>query len=225
MDNHYFDASGVYLGSAAANPGSLPPANATRTPPPERAGFWPVRRPDGDGWELREDNRGRRGWTGSGPVVVRDLGPLPPDWMDEPPEAAPTEDYRARRAEAFRLESDGYRDRWLNHYAEAEAWRAAGNGKREAAARARAREARRQVLAAKEAGRGRVPAAAGEEEEEGEEGEATVTAAYYLTGTGVYHRAECSYRGASGEWLEETALAARLPDARPCQRCGPPDLA
>lgn len=57
MDNHYYNANGAYTGSAPAHKDSLPPANATRTPPPTRPGFWPVWK--GDGWELVQDHAGR----------------------------------------------------------------------------------------------------------------------------------------------------------------------
>ncbi len=41
--NHYFDGDGVYLSSSYANPGTTPPANAVRTPPPAFGeGFRPV---------------------------------------------------------------------------------------------------------------------------------------------------------------------------------------
>lgn len=54
MDNHYYNANGLYTGSAPAHEGSLPPANATRTPPPPpRPGLLPVW--NGETWDLVED--------------------------------------------------------------------------------------------------------------------------------------------------------------------------
>lgn len=83
MENHYFDAEGIYLGSAAANPGSVPPRNALRTPPPEKPGWWPVVDAEGTGWNLREDHRGKRGFVAGRLVCVEQLGPLPEGWMEE----------------------------------------------------------------------------------------------------------------------------------------------
>lgn len=85
MENHYFDAAGVYTGSAPAHADSLPPADAVRDAPPSRPGFWPVRDADGGGWVLVEDHRGRRGRIGGEPAVVAVLGPLPEGWSDDSP--------------------------------------------------------------------------------------------------------------------------------------------
>lgn len=87
MENHYFDAQGIYTGSAAANPGSAPPLNALRTPPPKKTGCWPVVNAEGTGWDLIEDQRGREGFVDGRPVRMDRLGPLPPGWTDQPPPA------------------------------------------------------------------------------------------------------------------------------------------
>jgi hypothetical protein len=88
MNNHYYDENGVYTGSAPAHAGSLPPANAVRTPPPSRPGFWPVR--SGDEWRLVEDHRGEQGRLNGRRAVIVDLGPLPEGWnAPEPPGAVP----------------------------------------------------------------------------------------------------------------------------------------
>ncbi len=136
MENHYFDAAGVYTGSAPANPGSGAPRDALRTPPPRQAGHWPVLNPAGDGWELREDHRGEEGFVDGAPYRIEALGPPPPGWSRTPPD----------EAERF-----------------------------------------------------------------------------FLTRTGVYHRADCRHAAtAAGGWLDLAALAARERPARPCARCRPP---
>lgn len=89
MENHYYDENGVYIGSAPAHDGTAAPANALRTAPDERAGFWPVVNASRDGWELAEDHRGARGWLAGVAVVVTALGPLPEGWTGEPPEESP----------------------------------------------------------------------------------------------------------------------------------------
>ncbi len=85
MENHYFDAAGIYTGSAPANPGSTAPQNALRLAPPARSGHWPVLNSAGDGWELREDHRGDEGFINGVPARVESLGPLPPGWSGAPP--------------------------------------------------------------------------------------------------------------------------------------------
>jgi hypothetical protein len=85
--NHYFNAESPlkeYAGSRPANPGSLPPANATRTAPPEAEGFWPIW--NGTAWTLKEDHRGEKGWLDGQEHTIESLGPLPEGWSSEPPE-------------------------------------------------------------------------------------------------------------------------------------------
>ncbi len=52
MINYYYDSNGNYTGSAAALPNTIPPRNAVRFAPPERAGFHPVLNDSRTAWEL-----------------------------------------------------------------------------------------------------------------------------------------------------------------------------
>jgi hypothetical protein len=90
--NYYFNDESPfreYAGSSLANPGSLPPANASRTAPNESEGFWPVW--NGSGWELMEDHRGEKGWLSGQEFEIKDLGPLPEGWSWEQPPPSPEE--------------------------------------------------------------------------------------------------------------------------------------
>lgn len=87
MENYYFDADGLFSGSASAQPGTIAPENAVRVPPPEKPGFWPVIRPERDGWDLLEDHRGRKGWLNGRAASIAKPGPLPAGWSDSPPDA------------------------------------------------------------------------------------------------------------------------------------------
>lgn len=90
MENHYFDADGVYTASAPANPGTLPPTNAIRVVPPKRPGHWPVLNAAGNGWELLEDHRGEKGRLNGAHCEITALGPLPSGWNAESdPESPP----------------------------------------------------------------------------------------------------------------------------------------
>ena len=80
MQNFYFDLTDPlhhYLYSAVANPDSLPPDNALRIEPEQRAGFWPCEK-DGR-WQYLPDHRGKTAYqTSDGSAVVIDkVGDLP----------------------------------------------------------------------------------------------------------------------------------------------------
>ncbi len=107
MNNHYFDADGVYIGSAAAHPVSLPPVNALRVAPPERPGHWPVLAASRDGWDLLEDHRGEKGWLEGRPAMMDHLGSLPPGWSDSPPPAESARDSIASSPTAVYCKSSG----------------------------------------------------------------------------------------------------------------------
>lgn len=210
MENHYFDNEGVYTGSAAANPGSEPPENAVRFQPPVKDGFWPVLNPGRDGWELKENHRGKKGWIDGKEATIAVLGPLPEGWSDVPPKRKDTAPLSEMRAALYRAEADPHRDAALSYQAEAEAWRLAGNLDRAEAASATAVEHLRHYLEKKEAIRARLT-----------EGDGPLC---YLTRSGTYHAEGCAYTTAAGEWLSLSAIAERSPAARPCGRCAPPAL-
>ena len=70
--------------SQPANKGSLPPVNATRTPPPQcPQGKWAGRH--GGAWRLIEDHREEEGFVGNEPVTIKDFGPYPAGWSKDPP--------------------------------------------------------------------------------------------------------------------------------------------
>jgi hypothetical protein len=97
--NYHFAPSGPlrpFTHETEANPGSLPPANATRTPPPREDGHWPVW--NGSGWELAEDHRGEKGYIGRAPHEIAGLGPLPEGFAAEPPPPSDEELREAARA-------------------------------------------------------------------------------------------------------------------------------
>ena len=80
MYNYYFDNTHPlrpYTGSAPANPGSLPPDNALRSAPENRAGFWPCEK-EGK-WQYLPDHRGKTAYQTSDGVEVKieDIGELP----------------------------------------------------------------------------------------------------------------------------------------------------
>ncbi len=86
MNNHYFSETGAYTESAPANPGALPPANALRSEPEKRQGFWPVVNAARDGWDYVEDHRGEEGFVKGVREVITVLGPLPEGWSVTAPE-------------------------------------------------------------------------------------------------------------------------------------------
>ncbi len=102
MENYYFDRYGVYIGSAAASAGTVPPKNATRTPPVLEQGTWPVFDRTSQSWHSLPDFRGRTGWVGGQAVTIASLGPLPDGWSDVPPTspAVTTDDGNATGAQA-----------------------------------------------------------------------------------------------------------------------------
>ena len=80
MYNYYFDNTHPlrpYTGSAPANPGSLPPDNALRSAPENRAGFWPCEK-EGR-WQYLPDHRGKTAYQTSdgAEVKIEDIGELP----------------------------------------------------------------------------------------------------------------------------------------------------
>ncbi|MDR1310108.1 MAG: hypothetical protein LBL95_09485, partial [Deltaproteobacteria bacterium] len=82
--NYYFDetkAHKPFVGSRPANPGSFPPANATREAPPEGEGQWPCL--VGGGWVLMEDHRGEKGYVDRQPHEIKEVGPYPGGWETE----------------------------------------------------------------------------------------------------------------------------------------------
>ena len=88
MENNYYwnheHELRPYTGCQQANPGSLPPVNASREAPPEAPpGFWPAM--GDEGWILIEDHRNEKGYVGKTPVEVKDFGPYPDGWSLEPP--------------------------------------------------------------------------------------------------------------------------------------------
>ncbi len=90
MENYYFDRFGVYIGSAAASEGTVPPKNATRTPPALEHGHWPIFDLTTQCWHSLPDFRGRTGWVNGKAITIISLGPLPDGWSDVPP-ASPVE--------------------------------------------------------------------------------------------------------------------------------------
>lgn len=236
MENHYFDENDVYTGSASVNPGTLPPADALRTAPPRRDGYWPVRNQAGDGWELMEDHRGEEGWLHGQSAVITALGVLPEGWSASPPTDVPAMDASEKRAAQYRARADPYRDAALSYQAEAAAWRLLGDEEMALAAAAKMDEQLRRYLSAKEAVRSETTYSAECQNEEAAEtastgeGEKAATPEsgaerYYLTRSGTYHAEGCAYTTAAGEWLAPAEIAARKKDARPCSRCEPPPLA
>lgn len=227
-NNHYFDAQGLYSGSAPANPGSAAPANALRVPPSEKTGFWPAVNAAGDGWDLREDHRGRRGWVRGEPAVVAEVGPLPDGWSDARPATGNAVGADERRAAEYRVRADPHRDAALSYWAEAEGWRLLGNGESAALAEEKARDRFRLYAEEKRRIRSRVPedsepagvAAGAEDVPTAPGGEERV----FLTRTGTYHAAGCAYTTAAGAWLTLEEVMAKNASARPCGRCGPPKL-
>ena len=226
MNNHYFDTNGVYTHSAPANPGSLPPSNALRLEPPRKEGWWPVRDASGAGWELVEDHRGKTGWHGGEPVVIAQPGPLPEGWSDNPPQPADTRDHAGRRRDDFALEADPVGNLALARHLEAEAWRLAGNQAKAKEALAKYRYELRRLLEKKEEIRSRHPVPDPENGTSGTEPEPVAEPdmdkpLYFLTRSGVYHTAGCSYTRASGEWLHLSDVLVRRPTARACGKCSP----
>ena len=167
MENYYFDENGVYIGSAPVGQEEFPPRNATRIPPPERPGFWPVymRGREGvrDGWELFEDHCGQEGWVNGEPLRIAGLGPLPEGWSNTPPVPPDTRTPAEKRADAYRTKADPLRDTAISYREEANAWWNAGNPERAKEAEEKRDEALAAYLSKKEEIRARFP-----DEKEGE---------------------------------------------------------
>lgn len=227
MENYYFDADGVFTGSAPANPDTLPPPNALRIAPPQRPGHWPVLNAARDGWDLREDHRGKEGWLLGEHCHIATLGSLPEEWSETPPEPERESSIDEQRRAAYRAEADELCDLALSFQAEAEAWRLAGAvGKAEQAKEKYRRELAR-YLEKKEEIRTRHPkpendvsVAPPSAPTDSQASEETVAGTrYYLTGSGTYHAAGCTHTKAKGEWLFLDEILERKPSAKPCGRC------
>ena len=223
MENHYFDADGVYAGSAPANEGTLPPDCALRVAPPAREGHWPVLNAARDGWDLVEDHRGEKGWLDGSPATIHAPGPYPPGWQALQPGPAAATDPKALRKAAFQAEADPLRELALSYKAEAEALRLAGNAGEAERAEVKYRRELSAYLERKKEIRRRHPK--GETEAPGETPATAATAgepaSVYLTRSGVYHRDGCIYTRAAGKWLSPAALRDRHPKAKPCGACHP----
>jgi hypothetical protein len=102
--NYYYDSEKFlkpFTHECFANPGSFPPDNAVRTPPPARAeGFWPCFI-DGD-WRLIEDHRGQKGYLDGEETEITEVGPYPDNWSFEAP--APTPE-QVKASEVSRIQS------------------------------------------------------------------------------------------------------------------------
>lgn len=224
MNNHYFDANGVYTHSAPANHDSLPPPNALRQEPPRKEGCWPVRDAAGSGWELAPDHRGKRGWLNGEAVTIVAPGPLPEGWADSLPLPVDTRDSGEKRRDDFVLEVDPVRDIALAYQLEAEAWRLAGDGARTKKATEKYRRELQRLLEKKEAVRSRHPDSPAEADADASQTETATTPdtdCYYLTRSGIYHATGCSYTRAAGEWLGLADILERKPGARACGKCLP----
>lgn len=216
-NNHYFAENGVYLSSAPANAGSMPPENAVRTPPPFRDGYWPVWERERGAWALREDHRGRTGWVDGAPATIAALGPLPDNWTDEPPPRPDTRTAAERRRDDFAAEADPLREQAVAYQLEAEALRLAGETE-QAAAEGKRLQFLARYLAKKKQIRARHPKedardAAGAAEEE------NAGPALYLTSSGTYHRSGCRYTSSAGRWVTAGELRALGGKTKPCCLC------
>lgn len=129
MYNHYFNEKGEYTLTTVAYEGTIPAPNCVRMESMLKvtAGFWPVVNAAKDGFDLVEDHRGKEGWLDGKRVKVTDVGPLPDDWSDTPPEKPDTRTTDEKRFEAYVLEADYLRDQALSYQLEADACRLDGD--------------------------------------------------------------------------------------------------
>ncbi|MCL1888877.1 MAG: hypothetical protein FWF99_00030 [Desulfovibrionaceae bacterium] len=109
MQNHYFDTLHPlrpYTHSLEANPNSLPPENALRGNAPEIIpGFWPCEK--NGKWVQVEDHRkddgqeraDRQGYMNGEPYTIKDIGPLPEGWSEDPPPPTPEDQAAQRKVE------------------------------------------------------------------------------------------------------------------------------
>lgn len=220
MENHYFDADGVYTGSAPANTGTLPPDTALRTAPPARQGYWPVLNGTRDGWELVEDHRGEEGWLDGSPATLHTLGPLPSGWQTLPPEQPGPADPAEMRKAAYHAEADPLRELAFSYKAEAEALRLAGDDDAAGRAEKKYRNQLTLYLERKNEIRLRHPKTDGGTTPDGD-GEPGEEPAFYLTRSGIYHKNGCVHTRAAGEWLPLAVIRTGHPKAKPCGACRP----
>lgn len=227
MENYYFDADGVFTGSAPANPDTLPPPDALRVAPPQRPGHWPVLNAARDGWDLREDHRGRKGWLHGEHCQIATLGPLPEEWSETPPEPERESGIDDLRRAAYRAETDELRDLALSFQAEAEAWRLAGATDKAKRTNAKYRRELARYLEKKEEIRIRYPKPANDDAEAPPPAttdtfapeELAAGPRFYLTRSGIYHAEGCTHTKAKGEWLLLDEIQEKKPSAKPCSRC------
>jgi len=85
---YQYDASGYFAGESDDCDGPLP-HNTTRTAPKLQDGFIP--RWSGKKWNQVQDHRGKNGYVDGKPFTVKDYGPLPDGWSDDPPPPTPEE--------------------------------------------------------------------------------------------------------------------------------------
>ena len=96
---NYAPRTGEYTGEEEAfedpkAPGRyLLPGRATWEKPPPKAGLNPDSSEtsvwDGTKWVITEDHRGRKGYVGGAETEIKNLGPLPEGWSDNPPPEEP----------------------------------------------------------------------------------------------------------------------------------------
>jgi hypothetical protein len=79
-----------FIRQTMATPGTYPPDNATRTPPPfAPAGKWPAF--SGNGWILIDNHIDETGWVNGQPFEIKDYGPYPEGWSATAPPPSPAE--------------------------------------------------------------------------------------------------------------------------------------
>ena len=226
MENHYYDASGIYTRSAPANPGSLCPVNALRTQPPRREGHWPVLAPAGEGWELTPDHRGRKGWVHGCPTTIVRLGPLPEDWSDTAPVAENSHE-DARKHDDFAAETEPLLLKIVAYQAEAEAAALDGDAETQKMANDKKSALLRQYRTQKRQIRNHsslpdqaIPSSdivTGESQPHDSGADTRI----YLTSSGSYHVEGCRYTNAAGKWLSPVEALATGRKIKPCSRCRP----
>jgi hypothetical protein len=92
---YQYTADGYFAGEGADY--GLLPNNSTRHAPQIQDGYIPHW--TGTGWEQVEDHKGKEGYLDGEPHTIKDYGPLPAGWSDEPPPPTPEELAAQRRAE------------------------------------------------------------------------------------------------------------------------------
>ena len=101
--NYYYDQSHPlkpFTSFAMANPGTYPPNNAVRVPPPEAGqGLWPVWDAAAGLWDTVQDHRGEKGYLNGQGHEIKDLGPYPDGWSTTPPPLTAEETKRRQKAE------------------------------------------------------------------------------------------------------------------------------